>query len=430
MNSQLQTALELAPDPALPQRDDLLDDVLVGARLHELFEGASAGVQMTECMRLRAKYRMGESLRATYRIVDDNGSRLVSARMFTVDKAARQLARAREAALSAGVPPHSVLLDESMSTVFWVFPQDRKLHGLGQLTCPPASLREVFGEPWVHSELMAYMPEKSATARCSDESGVTVGFAKMQIGDEGRRSVSVLRAARRGLAEQGLLQLPDVIGYLPERHLALFSPAPGLPLHQVDRAAVPDAMAALGAALSVLHRQPTEGFAPFTRLRPDSVAHAGRLVDAARPDLAPLTQKLVGSLLSTPRASGPRVLLHGDLHPKNVLVHDAGVSLVDLDQAGVGPAAAELGGTLARLWCPRPGDEIEPGRAAAAADVLLDSYDHPPPYDDLLWHAAAALLVERAARAVGRVDGAVMADLDRVLATALRWAGQAAGDRR
>ena len=53
-------------------------------------------------------------------------------------------------------------------------------------------------------------------------------------------------------------------------------------------------MTALGAALSVLHAQPTDGFAPFTRLDPDQVAAAGHLVTAARPDLAPVTEALLG----------------------------------------------------------------------------------------------------------------------------------------
>ena len=48
---------------------------------------------------------------------------------------------------------------------------------------------------------------------------------------------------------------------------------------------------------------------------------------------------------------------------------------------------------------------------------------------DLLWYAAAALLVERAARAVSRVDVATLADLERVLATALRWAGHRGAER-
>lgn len=407
----------LAPDPVLPRRDDLLDDALVGSRL-----GA------TTCTRLRAKYRMGESLRATYRVDDDTGCRLVSARMFVAAKAPVQLARVREAVRREDAEG-SVLFDEPMSTIFWIFPHDRKLRGLDQLASPPAALRDVFGAPWTHGELVAYMPEKAATARCADESGATIGFAKVQVGDEGGRSVAALRAARRGLAEDDVLRLPDVVGYLPERHLALYSPAPGRPCNQIDRAAVPEAMAALGAALSVLHRRPTDGFAPFVRLKPAGVAAAGRLVQAARPDLAVLTRSLVDGLLAAAPEPGPTVLLHGDLHPKNVLVHDAGISLVDLDQAGTGPAAAELGGTVARLWCPRPGDEIDATTASAAAVALLDHYHRPPAHEDLLWYAAAALLVERAVRAISRVDVPALADLERVLTTALGWTARARSRR-
>ena len=161
-------------------------------------------------------------------------------------------------------------------------------------------------------------------------------------------------------------------------------------------------MAALGAALSVLHAQPIHGLAPFTRLDPDRLVAAGSLVRAARPDLGPVTEGLVGELLRTAPPPGPNVLLHGDLHPKNVLVHDQGVSLVDFDEACAGPAAAELGGLLARLWCPRPRDPIDPDTARAAAEALLAGYHRRPSRADLLWYAAAALLVERAAaRSVG-----------------------------
>ena len=46
-----------------------------------------------------------------------------------------------------------------------------------------------------------------------------------------------------------------------------------------------------------------------------------------------------------------------------------------------------------------------------------------PSRADLLWYSAAALLVERAVRAISRVDAAAIGDLERVLVTALRWAG-------
>jgi hypothetical protein len=430
VSGRLRTGIGLAADPVLPRRDDLLDDEVVGSRLGALLDRAWGDGHGDGCTRVRARYRMGESLRATYRVGPDGGGPLVSARMFPAGKARVQFLRARDVALGQGADARSVLLDEETSTVFWVFPQDRKLSGLDRLTDPPPELRSVLGAPWTRSELMAYTPEKAATVRCADPHGRTVGFAKLQGGDDGRRSVATLRAVRRGIARDGILRLPEAIGYLPEEHLALFSPAPGRPLHQVARTAVPDAMSALGAALCVLHAQPADGFAPFTRLDPGGVAAAGDLVRAARPDLSPVTEALLDVLLPTAPGPGRRVLLHGDLHPKNVLVHDGGVSLVDLDQAGAGPAAAELGGTLARLWCPRPGDAIDVGTAEVAGESLLASYDRRPSRDDLLWYAAAALLVERAARAISRVDVAAINDLERVLSTALGWTERRRDHRR
>jgi aminoglycoside phosphotransferase (APT) family kinase protein len=412
----------LAPDPALPRRDDLLDEELVAARFQELDRRAGHARTPTGCVRVRARYRPGESLRATYRLTDDHGSRLVSARMFTEAKAPAKFALAHAQALRHGAPDDSVILDEPTNTVFWVFPQDRKLQGLELLTAPPVGLRDAFGRPWVRGELVAYTPEKAATVRCIGETGETVGFAKVHAGDEGRRSVDTLAAVRRSLPVSGGPRVPEPAGYLPEHRMALFTPVAGRPLHHLDRPAVPEAMAALGAALAVLHRGVAGGLPTFTRLSPDRISTAGRLLRSTRPDLADLTAELVAALLADPRDPRPTALLHGDLHPKNVLVDETGIGLVDLDQASAGPAAAELGGTLARLWCPRPNDEIDPATASAAADALLGSYQHPPAAGDLRWYAAAALLVERAVRAVSRVDLGTLAELDRVLATALRWA--------
>jgi len=421
MTSRVHAGVGLAPDAVLPRRDDLLDEDLVAARLEELGRRAGNAPTVRACERVRARYRRGESLRATYRVTDQDGSRLVSARMFTSVKAASRFDRARDAAEGEGAPAGSVLFDESLDTVFWVFPHDRKLRGLADLTCPPPGLRHMFAAPWVASELVAYTPEKAATVRCLDQNADAVGFAKVQVDEEGRRSVETLTAVRRGLPEASTLRLPEPVGYLPERRLALFSAVPGRPLHELERAAVPDAMTALGVALTVLHRGPTRGLPSFTRLGPGRLSDAGMLLRAVRPDLAKLTESVVQALLSDPVRPTPAVLLHGDLHPKNVLVDGTVIGLVDLDQAAAGPAGAELGGIAARLWCPRPGDEIDRETASAAANALLAAYTGGPRHADLLWYAAAALLVERAVRAVNRVDLATLADLEQVLETALHW---------
>ena len=141
---------------------------------------------MTAPPRLHASARevpLGESLRATYRVGPDAVIGWSARGCSTAVKAATQFQRARDVADAQGADARSVLFDEELSTVFWVFPQDRKLVGLGRLTAPPPELRDVFGAPWTHSELMAYTPEKAATVRCMDSRGATVGFAKLQGAD-------------------------------------------------------------------------------------------------------------------------------------------------------------------------------------------------------------------------------------------------------
>ena len=157
--------------------------------------GPGATGRTGDCTRLRAKYRRGESLRATYRVGPDGDGRLVSARMFPAAKAATQFLRARDVAAGQGADPRSVLFDEETSTVFWVFPQDRKLVGLGRLTDPPPELRDVFGAPWTQSELMAYTPEKAATVRCTD-AGRRDGRLREAAG-RGRRPPQRRHPARR-----------------------------------------------------------------------------------------------------------------------------------------------------------------------------------------------------------------------------------------
>lgn len=422
------TAL-LAPDPLLPLRDELLDDTVVGHTLLRLLRSADGSAPWS-CTRVRARYRRGESLRVTFRVRDGSGPRLVSARMFSAGRAPAKFAQARAVQNDRGAPPRSVLFDESLRTVFWLFPADRKLWGLDRLMTPPACVSAAFDDPWVRSELVAYTPEKAATARCRSAAGVPVGYAKMQLGDETWRSVKTLDAVRRGLPTCGPLHLPRAVGELRDPPMALYSPAPGSPLHQLRGGAVPAAMGMLGTALRLLHDHPPAPFPPFTRSSPDSIVAAGDLVAGARPDLAPLCTRLVEALLPTRPGPSTLALLHGDLHPKNVLVHDDGVSLVDLDQASVGPPAAELGATLARLWCLRPESGLTPDTGAAAAEELLAGYGLAMDRSALIWYAAAALLVERAARAVSRIDLANLADLERVLTTAVHWAESGEEDPR
>src|SRR4029078_12467246 len=93
-------------------------------------------------------------------------------------------------------------------------------------------------------------------------------------------------------------------------------------------------------------------------------------------------------------------------HPGTVLLSEDAVSLVDLDQSGLGAPAADLGSLLARLRYGALVGEPHADLAGTLAAGFLDGYAAVrflPDDADLRWHTAAALLAERALRAVNRV---------------------------
>jgi aminoglycoside phosphotransferase (APT) family kinase protein len=120
----------------------------------------------------------------------------------------------------------------------------------------------------------------------------------------------------------------------------------------------------------------------------------------------------VDRLIATAPGSAPSVCLHGDVHLKNAIVRDGDVALIDLDQVATGPAAADVGSLLAAL------------RAAGVdgESSVLAGYGrtapHPLDRDALRWHVAAALVAERALRAITRVRADSLKQLPRLIAEA------------
>jgi Ser/Thr protein kinase RdoA (MazF antagonist) len=359
------TAL-LAPDPALPKRDELLAP-------------AAPDVEV-----LRCKYRVGESLRVLYR----SGGRLATVRL-------------RPGGL----------------TRWWAFPDDRRLTGIASVMAPTDVQRGLAGgRPWAGSEVAEYAPERSLTVRALDAAGRPCAYVKLYA--PGSQNVAAL--ARRYGAVAAALDAPAPLGR-SEDALAL-DVAPGRRWADVPDLDASPVVARLGAAIARLHDVAAPaGTPPFGRLGPDRLSAAVAAIGAARPDVAaPLAAAHRLLEAARPAVTDP-VLLHGDCHPKNALDDGHRLWLVDLDQAGTGPAAADVGSFLARL---RVATLI--GRQPAAverslADAFLAGYaDHRrlPSCAALAWHTAAALVAEQAVRAVNRVRPAVLARLADVLAAA------------
>jgi aminoglycoside phosphotransferase len=371
----------LAPDPAVPLRDVLLDP-----------QRAPVPIDASSVEIVRCKYRVGESMRVLYRCVTSDGLRLVTVRA------------------SADREPR-----------WWTLPDDRRLPQVAALLGPaPELVALAGGRAWTRSEIAEYAPERSITVRAVASDGSGTAFAKHYA--QGERDVSMLAARYTHVARAcGGPSVPRPLGWSPDHAVLVLDAAPGRQWADIEPAEASSVSSSMGRAIAALHgvRAPA-GTPPFERLGAGRVRRSAQVLVAARPDVASTVRDLAWRLAAR-RVGGPPVLVHGDCHPKNAIVDGERLTLIDLDQAGCGAAAADIGSLLARV---RTGDIIATAGAAAGAsvvDAFLAGYasQRPlPPDESLRWHTAAALVVEQAVRAVNRVRPQVLAELPAILAAA------------
>jgi tRNA A-37 threonylcarbamoyl transferase component Bud32 len=407
----------LAFDPGVPQRDLLLDTPRLRARIDALL-GGDHPLGVTGVERVRIKYRVGRGVGLVLRVHCGRRAFLVSARSFAPGRGRRNYERAR-----AG--QHAVAYAPELETVFWSFPGDRRIESLSLLEGPGPELTRLVGACCA-PVLAAYAPEKAATGRCLDESGRTIAYVKVYASTEGDRAArtyalhEALQASLEGT--EALLRVPTPLAFDPDRRAMAVEAIAGTPLEIDPATERPPRLAGLGAALAVLHCAPAPpGLPVFDRLDPERLAQAGEEIASVRPDVGTAARALADALADGQMPVGERVCLHGDVHGKNAIAAGSEVALVDLDQASLGPPAADLGSVLAALRYMRcTGAVSQSTEAALAADLLAGyrSVRELPDRPALSWHTAAALLAERALRAVTRLRPGGLAVLPELIACA------------
>lgn len=386
----------LAPDPALPQRDLLLDEQQMAVRLSVLFtRGRSAVVDSSE--KQRVKYRIGESLRVLYRVSLNGRAHLVAAKAFAEPSASTATGASGDAAQTS-----ARFVDRNLRAAFWIFPEDRKLKHLSLLRDRPETFATVLAGNWCQSERVAYVPEKCATVKCQDRDGRTIAYAKMYAAGEAQRIAETYFQ----LASTS----PHVVKpleYSQAYNLLLLEAVPGSRIADLPNKDLADGFSGLAQALADFHSVTIPNqLGRFRRHDPDRLRNCARIVAMARPDVATVVSKLDRELRSTIPDEGPLVCLHGDVHPKNGIAANGLITLIDLDQSAIGPAAADLGSMLALLHYNWRTGLITRTKEREFANAFLDAYagaGQLPTQRSLTWHTAAALLSERALRAVNRI---------------------------
>jgi aminoglycoside phosphotransferase (APT) family kinase protein len=407
----------VADDPAVPHLAQLLDTDEMSRRLPARLKlGTSAPVTTT-----RVKYCVGRSLRVVYQVGAGADGITVAGRTFSESKLPRALARAEDNAIPcAGLPP--VFAEPDLGALFWTFPNDRTLASLDALLTPSEDLAALNAGQWVQSRLAGYVPEKCAVAACLGPDGRPSGFAKLYAESEAAHAFELLQALTTMPVALPGLRLPRPLGFSEARHVILNEAASGLPLTDSSLSQSPRVFDLLGSAVARFHTLDIPACARvFPRATGDGLQQAAQLIGRALPPLHDRVTTLACALSDAVPSSGDDVLVHGDLHLKNALLDGYTVWLIDLDQAGRGPAAADIGSVLALLRSRAVIGALTWREATELTLRFLDGYEAVRPLPELSalrWHTAAALLEERMLRAISRMRVPLLQHLDGLVADA------------
>ena len=398
--------MPLALDPAVPHRDRLLDGDEMRTHLQRHLGGVATAVNPA-----RVKYRPHHSLRVVYRI-DGDPLRFVTARTFPDSRAATDLS-------ACGAD----FIIPELGAAFWAFPRDRRLQAIEQVVNADAALRSCVAG-WKTTRLVAYAPEKSVVVACLDAARTPVAFAKVFADVQSvHRICRLYQDIASSVERSDDLTIVPILTVLPAQCAVLVAPAHGTRIADLPAGLRAGALHRTGRAIARIHQaRIPASVAPFERTAFRSLHDAALLVGDLRPNLKHAALLAAADLANARPRGDELVLLHGDLHLKNAFIDGDRVSMIDFDQAASGSPAADIGGLLAALS--NGGDED--GRA------FLEGYASVKPLPSpasLAWHTAAALLTERAVRAITRLRAHTLAELDRVIDQARALASAARTER-
>ncbi len=414
----------LPHDPALPQLPIALD----ASRMAEVFAGLlepGGAAQVLGCRIERVKYRPGRNLAVAYLLelpgADGPCTQRVAARFCRDGDAARRHAKALARPLlpSAAGPALSHHAGLDMAAHWW--PNDAKLSA-GAVLADDDALRRHWLPPVLQAagaaahaahrvSLAQVVAEHRVTARVevttADGRGLVL-YAKADAERRGPVTDAVMHSLWHSEARRsGRLRLPRPLAWQPGSGLHWQMAVPGVALLDAGLPPQGAGSQAAGALVAALHGTPAPaaprlGADELRQRLQEVVAVLGRVLPVAQPALQQLGAALLDGLPAALGTAMASATLHGDLHPRNLLVDGGRLTLIDLDSARQGPALLELGAWLAdgRYRAALGGQGAD--TVARAGRDFIDGYTaaggahHGSP--QLAWATAWQLLCQRAWR--------------------------------
>jgi len=416
-------------DETLLQIRDLLD--APGMRL--VFEQA-LGCPVEACQIVRAKLRPGRNCLVGYRlkvmepIKGETREQLLTLAAFGKGESRERFNLAQRQPLVSTSIGKAVFHLPELEAVVWGFPNDRKLPGLPAIT-DNARLKELlpeiianhFGREWeitaLASDVVSYAAERACTVRVRLElSNSRTGasfpqtlFGKTYCSGEGEP----VRQMMQWLFGRERLLIPEPLEFQPEINTLWQQGLAGRTMEAFDAESeeLRSWLEKAGEAVAELHHLRIPDLPLREAVRPlEALVAAENLLVCAVPNCQPKLHLLVNRLTETfgKMETRPAAILHGDLHLKNFLATDRNVALIDWDNVCQGDPMQELGSFAASLYY----RGLLEGRSVEITEKLIDSFveaylaapEGKVSVSALNWHAAAALIYERAHRHVVRLN--------------------------
>lgn len=309
-------------------------------------------------------------------------------RLFSDADGARQAyEKERTRRHTIGSAGHGPFLDERHSAVAVPFPNDPDVPGLRHVyrahrlkTALQRLLPNYSSPEWrirrslTDLRLLAYKPGRRAVFRVTariertrDDRRVTKDLL-VKVESPSNFGIGQVNGvvAHRAVSDDAAWRVPRPVGVVAERQISAVEWIDGTPLAAANRWS-PESFRMTGQALAELHdlNLPLP-FKSTTTLAPTSLRRLSRDLAALLPSestrilrLGDRLSRLVDGCLASPLTG-----IHGDFHPEQVLVCRKQPVLVDLDRAGRGHAAVDVGNFLAQIAAWDAADDL--GRAFVA----------------------------------------------------------------
>lgn len=424
--------VEASPQGADPRNDfvsftdpENVKTILQG-RLPALAQG---DLVITECRILHLYYKTylkpesgGKSfLAAAYqlgignRMTGTQQTQIIFAKVFSGDRSHEEVnksARQHLCPTAFGVP--LIHLDD-LGMVIWTFPNDPGLRALPEVADPDkvknyfpydslpsgVSAKEIAS---VKVEIVNYRPEIRCTTRyrldCGSRALTLFGKAFASGGEEiYQRMAHLWQRSRQRPSE---FPMPRPLAYNDEVKTIWQEELPGKPLAEIiNRGNYRELIAQAARRLVFIHQSDAPTSTRITmKEHLEEIEKKVAKLNQAFPEMQPWLQRTAQTLAQslTHLSFAPELLIHGDFHLRQLMVHNGQVALFDFDEFAIGDPAQDLANFVADLHS-QPSDG---GLAKAIGATLIEAYSQENgwrvPADRLAWHSGIQF-VTRAYRA-------------------------------